>query len=291
VTRIRDAMERTRAQIGFSGTLREFFDHIRDDRQFYFTRPEDLLARFREIEARIWKRIPELFARRPRAPFEVRPLPVLGEQRGTGYYQTGPADGSGPGILFFNMSMLNTRPIPTLETLTLHEGIPGHHFQLSLAQEDVSLPPLLRFGASTAYHEGWGLYAESLGPELGMFEDPYQWFGHLDMEMLRAVRLVVDTGLHAQSWTRDRAIAYMLDNTSMAARDVTVEVDRYISEPGQACAYKLGELKIKELRRRAAQALGSRFDIRAFHGQVLDTGALPLDVLERKVDDWIAAPA
>jgi uncharacterized protein (DUF885 family) len=289
VARIRGEMERTRAQIGYQGTLPQFFDHIRKDPQFYFTRPEQLLARFREIEARIWRNIPKLFARKPKAAFEVQPLPALGDQRGTGYYRAGPADASAPGVLFFNMSMLNTRPIPTLETLTLHEGIPGHHFQQSLAQEDVRLPPLLRFGDSTAYSEGWGLYAESLGKELGLFEDPYQWFGHLDMEMLRAVRLVVDTGIHAKSWTRESAIKYMLENTSMAPRDVEVEVDRYISAPGQACAYKVGELKIQELRQRATQKMSTRFDIRQFHEQVLDTGALPLEVLERKVDQWIGS--
>lgn len=287
VARIRDEMERTRAQIGYQGDLRQFFDYIRKDPRFYFTRPEQLLARFREIEARIWRGIPKLFACRPKAAFEVQPLPALGDQRGTGYYRQGPADASAPGILFFNMSMLNTRPIPTLETLTLHEGIPGHHFQISLAQEDTRLPPLLRFGESTAYTEGWGLYAESLGKELGMFEDPYQWFGHLDMEMLRAVRLVVDTGIHAKSWTRERAIAYMLDNTSMAPRDVAVEVDRYISVPGQACAYKVGELKLQELRKRATRALQAKFDIREFHEQVLDTGALPLEVLEGKIGRWM----
>lgn len=288
VARIRGEMERTRVQVGFKGDLPQFFDYIRKDPQFYFTRPEQLLARFREIEARIWPNIPKLFARSPKARFEVQALPALGDQRGTGYYRVGPADASQPGILFFNMSMLGTRPIPTLETLTLHEGIPGHHFQLSLAQEDDTLPPLLRFGESTAYSEGWGLYAESLGKELGMFEDPWQWFGHLDMEMLRAVRLVVDTGIHAKSWTREQALAYMLGNTSMAPRDVEVEVDRYISVPGQACAYKIGELKLQELRQRATRALGTKFDIRNFHEQVLDTGALPLEVLERKIDDWIA---
>jgi uncharacterized protein (DUF885 family) len=232
--------------------------------------------------------MPKLFARRPRAPFSVRALPAIGNQRGTGYYKPGPPDGVTPGVLFFNMAMLDTRPIPTLETLTLHEGIPGHHYQITLVLEDASLPPILRFGGLTAYSEGWGLYAESLGRELGLFTDPYQWFGHLDMEMLRAVRLVVDTGLHAFDWSRQRAIDYMLANTSMAPRDVQVEIDRYISQPAQACAYKTGELKIRELRERAARAQGGRFDLKAFHGQVLDTGALPLAVLEAKVDRWLA---
>lgn len=287
VARIRGEMEDVRAKVRFKGDLKAFFELIRTDPKYYYTRPQDLIDRFEAIEAKIWPSIPTLFHDRPKAPFEVRPLPALGDQRGTGYYRPGPPDGVSPGILFFNMSMLNTRPIPTLETLTLHEGIPGHHFQITLARENDTLPPLLRYGSSTAYSEGWGLYAESLGRELGMFDDPLQWFGHLDMEMLRAVRLVVDTGLHAKQWTRQRAIDYMLDNTSMAPRDVAVEIDRYISYPGQACAYKIGELKIRELRTRATKALGPGFDVRDYHAQVLGTGALPMDVLEAKVDGWI----
>ncbi|MFO1457595.1 MAG: DUF885 domain-containing protein [Steroidobacteraceae bacterium] len=290
VARIRAAMEAVRRELRFDGDLASLFEHVRTDPRFYFSRPEDLLERMASIEARIWAGIPRLFVRRPRAPFQVRALPSIGGQRGTGYYKPGPPDGVTPGVLWFNMAMLRTRPIPTLETLTLHEGIPGHHFQITLALEDPRLPPILRFGGLTAYSEGWGLYAESLGRELGMFTDPWQWFGHLDMEMLRAVRLVVDTGLHAFDWPRQRAIDYMLANTSMAPRDVEVEIDRYISQPGQACAYKTGELKIRELRERAQRTQAGRFDVRAFHGQVLDTGALPLAVLEDKVRRWSDAP-
>jgi uncharacterized protein (DUF885 family) len=289
VARILAEMERTRADIGFKGDLKAFFEHVRTAPEFYYTRPEDLIARFEEIEARIWAGMPKLFARKPKAPFEVRGLPAIGSQRGTGYYRPGPPDGVTPGVLWFNMAMLPTRPIPTLETLTLHEGIPGHHYQITLAREDASLPPILRFGGLTAYSEGWALYAESLGRDLGLFTDPYQYFGHLDMEMLRAVRLVVDTGLHAQGWSRAQAIQYMLDNTSMAPRDVAVEIDRYIGWPGQACAYKPGELKIQELRQRAQTAMGGRFDVKAFHGQVIDTGAMPLAVLEAKVLRWMQA--
>lgn len=287
VARIRAEMEAVRQKVGFQGDLKAFFEHIRTDPKYYYTKPDQLLARFKEIEAKIWPGIPKLFHERPKAPFEVRPLPALGDQRGTGYYRPGPPDGVSPGILFFNMSMLNTRPIPTLETLTLHEGIPGHHFQLTLAREKDDLPPLLRYGSSTAFTEGWGLYAESLGPELGMFTDPMQWFGHLDMEMLRAVRLVVDTGIHAKRWGRQQAIDYMLDNTSMAPRDVAVEIDRYIAYPGQACAYKIGELKFRELRERATKTLGGKFDVRDYHHQAIGTGALPMAVLEAKVDAWI----
>jgi uncharacterized protein (DUF885 family) len=171
--------------------------------------------------------------------------------------------------------------------LTLHEGIPGHHFQITLARENTALPPLLRYGSNTAYGEGWGLYAESLGPELGMFSDPWQLFGHLDMEMLRAVRLVVDTGLHAFGWSRERALAYMADNTSMAPRDIAVEIDRYIAQPGQACAYKIGELTIARLRREAQATLGRRFDVRDFHDQCLGVGALPMAVLDARVTGWV----
>ncbi|WP_223796047.1 DUF885 domain-containing protein [Sphingomonas nostoxanthinifaciens] len=292
VARILGEMERAKAATGFAGDLHAFFDYIRTDPRFYCKTPEELLGRFKAIEAKIWLSIPKLFAHRPKAPFSVQPLPTLGGQRGTGYYRPGPPDGVTPGVLYFNMAMLGTRPIPTLETLTLHEGIPGHHFQINLVRENMKLPDYLRLRQGenfTAYTEGWGLYSESLGRELGMFGDPYQWFGHLDMEMLRAVRLVVDTGIHAQRWDRQRAIDYMLANTSMAPHDVAVEIDRYIAAPGQACAYKMGELKLRALRERATTALGGRFDIRDYHDQVLGTGALPLQVLEAKIDGWIKA--
>lgn len=289
VARIRAEMEKVRVKVGFSGDLKAFFEHVRTDPKYYCKTQDELLGRFKAIEAKIWPAIPRLFHDRPKAPFEVRPLPALGDQRGTGYYRPGPPDGVSPGVLYFNMSMLGTRPIPTLETLTLHEGIPGHHFQLTLAVENAALPPLLRHGQATAFTEGWGLYAESLGPDLGMFGDPMQLFGHLDMEMLRAVRLVVDTGLHAKGWGRQQAIDYMLDNTSMAPRDVAVEIDRYIAYPGQACAYKIGELKFRQLREEATKTLGPEFDVRDYHRQVLNTGALPMDVLDAKIRGWIAA--
>ena len=291
VARIRGELETVSATLGYPGNLPGLFKYVRTDRRFYYDKPQDLLDRFKAIEARIWLGIPRLFNRRPKAPFEVRPLPAMGEARGTGYYSLGPPDGVSPGVLYFNMSMLSTRPIPTLETLTLHEGIPGHHFQGSLAEENTRLPDILRFGAEgfTAYTEGWGLYSESLGKALGMFTDPYQWFGHLDFEMLRAVRLVVDTGMHAKGWSRDKAIAFMTDNTSMAAKDIRVEIDRYIADPGQACAYKVGELKILDLRARAETRLGPRYNIRDFHDQVLMTGAMPLAILEAKINAWIAA--
>ncbi|HWE46340.1 MAG TPA: DUF885 domain-containing protein [Caulobacteraceae bacterium] len=294
IVRIRGEMEAVRKTLAFPGDLHALFEHVRTDPQFYYKRPEDLLARFKSIEAKIWLGIPRLFNRRPKAAFEVRPLPSMGDARGTGYFNLGPADGSAPGVLYFNMSMLSTRPIPTLETLTLHEGIPGHYFQGSLAQENTRLPDILRFGGDfTAYIEGWGLYSESLGKPLGLFTDPWQWFGHLDFEMLRAVRLVADTGMHAKGWTREQAIDFMTVNTSMAARDIRVEIDRYIAAPGQATAYKVGELKLHELCDKAQKALGARFNIKDFHDQVIMTGSMPLGILEAKIDAWIAdgAPA
>jgi|TARA_R100000501_G_scaffold13151_3_gene23993 uncharacterized protein (DUF885 family) len=291
VARIRAEMETVRDKVAFDGDLSAMFEYVRSNPEFYYKEPQQLLDRFASIEARIWESIPKLFHRWPKAPFRVAPLPALGDQRGTGYYRPGPPDGVTPGTLYFNMSMLDTRPIPTLETLTLHEGIPGHHFQLTLAIENKDLLDILRFGRATAYTEGWGLYAESLGPQLGMFTDPWQYFGHLDMEMLRAVRLVVDTGLHAKQWSRQQAIDYMLANTSMAEGDVVVEIDRYIAYPGQACAYKIGELTIAKLRDEAAQALGDGFDIRDYHAQVLETGVLPMAVLEDKIGRWIAEAA
>lgn len=288
VARIRADMEAVRQKLGFAGDLPALFAHVRADPKFYCQSDDELLSRFAEIEARIWQGIPRLFHDRPKAPFRVASLPALGDQRGTGYYRPGAGDGVSPGTLYFNMAMRGTRPIPTLETLTLHEGIPGHHFQITLVRENEALPLLLRYGSNTAYAEGWGLYAESLGRELGMFTDPWAWFGHLDMAMLRAVRLVVDTGLHARRWSRDRAMAYMADNTSMAPRDIAVEIDRYIAFPGQACSYKIGELTLQRLRADAAKALGPRFDVRDFHREVLETGALPMAVLSAKLMAWVA---
>ncbi|HEX8193168.1 MAG TPA: DUF885 domain-containing protein, partial [Allosphingosinicella sp.] len=221
---------------------------------------------------------------------EVRPVPPLTEKGAAGgSYEPGTPDGSRPGVFYFNTYDLPSRTKPGMETLYLHEGAPGHHFQISLAQENTSLPNFMRFGGNTAFVEGWALYAETLWDELGMQTDPYQRFGGLNADMYRAMRLVVDTGIHAKGWTRERAIAYMLENGGLSETQVTTEVERYIANPGQALAYKIGQLKILELRARAERALGDRFDIRLFHSQVLGTGALPLTVLERKIDDWIAA--
>ena len=205
-----------------------------------------------------------------------------------GSYNPGTPDGSRPGVFYFNAYDLPSRTTPSMETLYLHEGAPGPHFQIRLAQENKALPDFQRFGGNTAYVEGWGLYSETLGRELGVYSDPYQYFGYLDSQLFRAIRLVVDTGIHAKGWTRDQTIQYILDNSSRGKSNATAETERYIAIPGQALAYKIGQLKISELRARAERELGPKFDVRDFHAQVLMSGALPLAVLEAKIDRWIA---
>jgi uncharacterized protein (DUF885 family) len=211
----------------------------------------------------------------------------LEQSQAAGYYNQGTPDGARPGVFFFNTYDLPSRKIWGMETLFLHEAIPGHHFQISLAQENEGLPNFMRFGGNTAYVEGWALYAEWVGRELGMYKDPYQMFGHLNDEQLRALRLVVDTGLHSKGWTRDKAIKFMLDNSALSVTETTQEVDRYIVNPSQALGYKVGQLTIKRLRAEAEQSLGARFNIKNFHAQVLDTGSLPMDVLEAKIKHWL----
>ncbi|HZF44013.1 MAG TPA: DUF885 domain-containing protein [Sphingomonadaceae bacterium] len=290
VARIRSDMEKVKAEVGFKGTLKAFFDHIRSDPKFKPKSKEALTRGYYDIGKRVDAKIATLFNTIPKTPLEIRPVPEFLEKNQAGaYYQQGTPDASRPGVFYFNTYDLPSRTTPGMETLYLHEAAPGHHFQISLAQENAALPNFMRFGGNTAFVEGWALYAEKLGPELGLFTDPYQRFGHYDDEMLRAMRLVVDTGLHAKGWTRDRAIDYMLANSAMGRTDATSEVERYIAIPSQALAYKIGQLKILELRAKARAALGQRFDIRGFHAQVLDTGALPLPVLEKKIDDWIAS--
>jgi uncharacterized protein (DUF885 family) len=242
------------------------------------------------IGRRVDQRIGEIFATLPRTRLEIREVEAFRERNAsTGSYQNGNPDGSRPGVFYYNAYDLPSRRIHGMEALYLHEGAPGHHFQISLANENEALPAFMRFGGNTAYVEGWGLYAETLWDELGMETDPYQRFGGLNADMYRSIRLVVDTGIHAKGWTREQAIRYMLDNSGVSETQATSEVERYIAIPGQALAYKIGQLKILELRARAEEALGDRFDLREFHAQVLMTGALPLTVLEQKIDDWIAA--
>jgi uncharacterized protein (DUF885 family) len=288
VARIRSEMEQVMKEVGFEGTLADFFEHVKTDDRFFYDDAEALLEGYRALQARLDARLPELFSTFPKADFEIRPVEAFrAESAAGGSYQPASPDGSRPGVFYVNTFNLRAQPKYGMETLYLHEAAPGHHFQISLQQEVESLPRFRRFGGYTAYVEGWALYAESLGKDLGLFADPYQYYGRLNDEMLRAMRLVVDTGLHSKEWTREQAIDYMLANSSMADTDVVSEVERYIANPGQALAYKLGQLKISELRREAEAALGEDFDVRAFHGELLLDGALPLGVLENKIERWI----
>lgn len=290
VARIRTSMEQIKDQVGFKGSLKEFFDFIRSDPQFKPESRAALTQAYYDVGKKVDAKVPALFSLVPKTPLEIRPYEEFREKfEAGGSYQSGPADGSRPGIFYFNAYDLPSRTTPGITTLYLHEGAPGHHFQISLAQENEALPAFMRFGGNTAYVEGWALYAESLGYEMGLFDDPYQRQGTLDDEMLRAMRLVVDTGLHSKGWTRDQAIKYMTDNSAMGVTDATAEVERYIAIPSQALAYKVGALTIQRLRKKAEAALGDKFDIKEFHAQVLGTGALPMPVLEKKIDDWIAS--
>ena len=292
VARIKTGMMEVKDEVGFDGSLPEFFDYIRTDPRFKPTSREDLTQRYYAIGREVDAKIPAFFSKLPKTKLEIRPYEEFREKfEAGGSYQSGTPDGSRPGVFYFNAYDLPSRTTPGETTLYLHEGAPGHHFQISLAQENEALPAFMRFGGNTAYVEGWALYSETLGYPMGLYDDPYARFGTLDDEMLRAMRLVVDTGLHSKGWTRDQAIEYMLANSGMGRTDATAEVERYIAIPSQALAYKVGALKIQELRAKAEAALGDRFDIKAFHEQVLGTGALPLPVLEAKIDRWIADQA
>ena len=290
VKRLHSEMEKVKTQVGFTGSLPQFFEHIRTDPKFKPASREWLQQEYVRIGKRLDATLPRLFSTLPKAPLDIQPVPALTEKGAArGSYQQGTPDGSRPGVFYYNAYDLPSRTTPSMETLYLHEGAPGHHFQISLAQENDRLPSFMRFGGNTAYVEGWGLYAETLGRELGVYTDPYQYFGYLDSQLFRAIRLVVDTGIHSKGWTRDQTIQYILDNSSRGRSNATAETERYIAIPGQALAYKMGQLKISELRARAEKALGPKFDVREFHAQVLMTGALPLSILEQKIDRWIAA--
>ena len=289
VKRILGEMEAVKTQVGFKGDLPAFFRHLDADPQFYYTKADDLLNGYRDLQKKIDALLPKLFDVFPKANYEVRAVEAFrAESAAGGSYESGSPDGKRPGIFYANTFNLKAQPKFGMETLSLHEASPGHHFQVSIAQEVEGLPAFRRFGGYNAFQEGWALYAESLGKELGVFTDPYQWYGRLSDEQLRAMRLVVDTGLHAKGWTREKAISFMRENSSMAESDVVSEVERYIVWPGQALGYKLGQFAIRELRNEAEAALGKRFDVRAFHRQVLIDGALPLDVLKAKLRAWIA---
>jgi uncharacterized protein (DUF885 family) len=290
VARITSGMEAIRKEVGFKGTLSEFFDHLRSDPKFKLASRDALTQGYYDIGKIVDAKISTQFKYLPKAPLEIKPYEEFREKyEAGGSYQSGTPDGSRAGTFYFNAYDLPSRTTPGMTTLYLHEGAPGHHFQISIAQENEKLPAFMRFGGNTAYVEGWALYSETLGYDMGLFKDPYQRFGTLSDEMLRAMRLVVDTGLHSKGWTREQAIDYMLANSDMGKTDATAEVERYIAIPTQALAYKIGALTILRLKDKAKTQLGKKFDVREFHNQVLNTGALPLTVLEKKIDDWIAA--
>jgi uncharacterized protein (DUF885 family) len=290
VARIHGEMQKVMQQVGFKGSLQDFFQFMRTDPRFNFRTEDELLTYYRNLEKSVNAGIPRQFSLVPKSPFEIRAVEAFrAKSAAGGEYQSASEDGKRPGIFYVNTYDLPTRKKWDAEDLYLHEAIPGHHFQISLQQEMGSLPKFRRFGGETAFAEGWGLYAESLGRDLGVYQDPYSYFGYLQNELWRAIRLVVDTGLHSRNWTREQVIDYMLDNSAESETQATAEAERYIAWPSQALAYKSGELKIKELRARAEQALGPKFDIREFHAEVLKDGAVPLDVLDAKIDRWIAA--
>jgi uncharacterized protein (DUF885 family) len=290
VKRIRGLMDQVIAGTGFTGDFNEFLLFLRTDPQFFYGEADALVAAYRDISKRADAGLVKMFGLLPRLPYGVEPVPAYAEKsQTTAYYQPGSARAGRPGIYYANTYDLKSRPRWEMEALTLHEAVPGHHLQFALAQEMEDVPAVRRHAYLTAYSEGWGLYAESLGEEMGFYADPYSRFGQLTYEMWRAIRLVVDTGLHAMGWTRQQAIDYFAENAGKSEHDIVVEVDRYIVWPGQALAYKVGELKIKELRAFAETALGEAFDLRAFHDQVLAEGSIPLNLLEARIHSWVAS--
>ncbi|MGB6308086.1 MAG: DUF885 domain-containing protein, partial [Steroidobacteraceae bacterium] len=290
VTRIEAEFAKVQAAVGFKGSLQEFFASVRADPAQKFTSRDQIIPAFEAARQRIVGKLPQLFDVMPRAEFQIRALPESSKNsQGNGYYAPAGADGSRPGILWINTYAPGVSDKFNVMTLTLHEGLPGHHFQTSVAQEQPQLPAFRRFDFTNAYGEGWALYSESLGNELGLFDDPWNYYGHLNYAIMRANRLVIDTGLHAMGWDVEKGVEWMMQHSSMTRDQAAAEVERYVAYPGQALSYKLGELKIRELRRRAEQTLGARFDVKAFHDQILLGGSMPLTILEQGVDRWISA--
>lgn len=290
VKRISMEMEKIKQQVGFDGNLKAFFDYVRNKKELMpFTDPQQVIDNFKAIHVKMKPQVDQLFDHQPKTPFEIRRTEAFREASASAEYNPGSLDGTRPGIFYVPIPDVNTYNLYSDEDLFLHEAIPGHHFQISLTQENEDLPKFRKTLWYSAYGEGWALYTESLGKELGLYKDPYQYFGMLGAEMHRAVRLVVDTGLHAKGWTREQAIKYSLDNEAESEEGITAEIERYMANPGQALSYKIGQLKIMELRARAEKELGKDFSIKEFHNQVLETGCVPLALLEDKINGWISS--
>jgi uncharacterized protein (DUF885 family) len=288
VERIHGEMHGVMQQIGFDGELSEFFEYVNADPRFFYSEPEQLIQAYRDMTAHIESLAPKLFEVFPKTPFEVRRVEPFREQTASkGSYQSGLPDGSRPGVFYANAYNVGARPKWDMQSLFLHEAIPGHHFQIALQQENENLPRFRRFGGFTAYTEGWGLYAESLGKELGVYTDPLDYFGALNAELWRSIRLVTDTGIHAKGWTRQQVLDYMFANSATSETRAVSEAERFMAIPGQALAYKIGMLKIREIRASAEAQLGEQFDVRAFHTQVLMDGPMPLSMLEAKIQIWV----
>ena len=289
VARIRSEMEKVKTQVGFKGTINAFFEHVRTKPSLMsFKNPQEVIANFERISKTIKPNVDKLFSLQPKSPFQIKRTEAFREQTASAEYNQGSADGTRPGIFYVPIPNVKSYNCYGDEDLFLHEAIPGHHFQISLQQENQLLPDFRKFNWFGAYGEGWALYTESLGSELGLYKDPYQYFGMLGNEMHRAVRLVVDTGLHNQGWSREQAIRYSLENEAESEEGITAEIERYMAIPGQALSYKMGQLKILELRKKAQQQMKGSFDIKVFHQKVLESGVLPLALLENKIDAWIA---
>jgi uncharacterized protein (DUF885 family) len=288
VARITSEMEKVKIQVGFKGTLKEFFDYVRNKPELKpFKTPEEVIANFERIHSLIKPNVDKLFSLQPKTKFEIRRTEAFREKTASAEYSQGTADGSRPGVFYVPIPDVKEYNMYGDEDLFLHEAIPGHHFQISLQQENASLPDFRKYNWFGAYGEGWALYTESLGKELGLYKDPYQYFGMLGNEMHRAVRLVVDTGLHSKGWTREQAIKFSMDNEAESEAGITTEIERYMAIPGQALSYKIGQLKILELRKKAQDKMGDKFDIKKFHEKVLESGVMPLALLEKKIDAWI----